>query len=115
MAALSDHVDEVESIFHDYASKIDEADIDDDHESAQALPLAAAATTGETAIPIVAEEMSVGKRTVDAGGVRNLSPRRRNSGRRVGHACAKKSMPWSSAVPSIAPLPTRICSRRAIV
>ena len=69
VAALSDHVDKVESIFHNYATKIDEADVNDDM-SAQAVPLAGAAATGATAIPIVEEEMSVGKRTVDAGGVK---------------------------------------------
>ncbi len=64
VAALSDHVDTVEDIFHKYASKIDEVDL-----AGTALPLAAAAT-GEAVIPIVEEEMSVGKRSVDAGGVR---------------------------------------------
>ena len=62
VAALSDHVDTVEGIFHKYASKIDEVDL-----GGAALPAAAAAGS---VIPIVEEEMSVGKRTVDAGGVR---------------------------------------------
>ncbi len=69
VAALSDHVDAVEDIFHKYASKIDEVDL-----AGSALPLAAAeplaAASAGAVIPIVEEEMSVGKRTVDAGGVR---------------------------------------------
>ncbi len=72
--ALSEHADKVESIFAAHASKIDEVDVNDDM-SAAALPVAAAvlpvaAATGATAIPIVEEELNVGKRTVDAGGVR---------------------------------------------
>lgn len=75
--AISELADKVEAIFHTHsASKIDEADIDDDM-SDRALPVAAAAAlplagaaAGQTAIPIVEEEMSVGKRTVDAGGVK---------------------------------------------
>lgn len=68
--ALSDQVEVVEDIFHKYASKIDEVEIGDDMSGA-ALPIAAAATTGSV-IPIVEEELAVGKRTVDAGGVRVL-------------------------------------------
>ena len=68
VAALSEHVEAVEEIFHRYAHKIDEMDIDDDM-SAAALPLAAAPTS-ESVIPLVQESMEVGKRTVDAGGVR---------------------------------------------
>ena len=67
VSAISDHADKVESIFTDHkAGKIDEAVIDDDM-SAAALPIAAA---GERTIPIVAEELEVGKRDVSAGGVR---------------------------------------------
>lgn len=70
VAALSDQVEVVEDIFQKYADKIDEVDVNDDM-SAAALPIAAAAATGSV-IPIVEEEMAVGKRTVDAGGVRVL-------------------------------------------
>ena len=62
VAALADHIDTVEDIFKKYAGKIDEVDI--------AAPPPVAAVPAETAIPIVEEEMTVGKRTVDAGGVR---------------------------------------------
>ncbi len=60
-------VSKVERIFGDHsANKIDETEVN-------ATPLAAA-TTGiaaeGTAIPVVEEELAVGKRTVDAGGVR---------------------------------------------
>ncbi len=66
VSAISDHVDTVEEIFGKHqATKIDEASRDTE----EALPLAAAAA-GETAIPIVEEELAVGKRTVDQGGVR---------------------------------------------
>ena len=64
--ALSEHADKVESIFEAHAAKIDEVTLDDDM-SGQAVPLAAAAATS---IPIIEEELNVGKRTVDAGGVR---------------------------------------------
>lgn len=78
VSAISNHVDAVESIFHDHkAGKIDEAVVDDDM-SAAALPVAAgiplaasaATATGEIAIPIAEEQLVVGKRNVDAGGVR---------------------------------------------
>ena len=61
--ALSEHADKVESIFEAHAAKIDEVNIDDDM-SAAALPPA------EASVPIIEEELNVGKRTVDAGGVR---------------------------------------------
>ena len=64
--ALSEHADKVESIFEAHAAKIDEVNIDDDM-SATAVPLAASAAAS---VPIVQEELNVGKRTVDAGGVR---------------------------------------------
>ena len=64
--ALSEHADKVEAIFEAHAAKIDEVTISDDM-SGEALPVAAAAAT---TIPLVAEELNVGKRTVDAGGVR---------------------------------------------
>ena len=75
--AVTDTADSgtIEGIFHKHsADKIDEAD----KKYRDAMPLAAAAapvmamnaSAGERAIPIVEEEMVVGKRTVDAGGVR---------------------------------------------
>ncbi len=65
VAAVTDHVDAVERIFGEHrAKKIDEMASEGD---ALATPLAA---SGETAIPIVEEELEVGKRTVDRGGVR---------------------------------------------
>ena len=66
--ALSEHADKVESIFEAHAAKIDEVNIDDDM-SAAALPVAAV-PAAESSIPIVEEALNVGKRTVDAGGVR---------------------------------------------
>lgn len=70
VAAQTDHVSTVERIFGDHrAEKIDEVETDDNVApyAATAVPLAA---TGETVIPIVEEELAVGKRTVDQGGVR---------------------------------------------
>ncbi len=82
ISAIADHVSKVEAIFARHkATKIDEAVIND-HGTDRALeaaplaaaPLAAAAsiptTSGETVIPVVEEEMVVGKREVSAGGVR---------------------------------------------
>ena len=66
--ALSEHADKVEAIFEAHAAKIDEVNIDDDM-SAAAVPVAAV-PPAQTAIPIVEEELTVGKRSVDAGGVR---------------------------------------------
>ena len=70
VSAESGLVSKVERIFGDHsATKIDEAAV----EGTSAVPLAAAATgiaAEGTAIPIVEEELAVGKRTVDAGGVR---------------------------------------------
>lgn len=66
VSAISNHVEAVEEIFsHHKAGKIDEAVVQDDM-SSQALPPSDAGQS----IPIVEEEMQVGKRTVDAGGVR---------------------------------------------
>ena len=70
VSAESALVSDVERIFGDHsATKIDEAAV----EGTSAAPLVAAATgvaAEGTAIPIVEEELAVGKRTVDAGGVR---------------------------------------------
>ncbi len=66
VAAAAQYVSKVESIFGDHrAAKIDEVDAEPDYGTA---PVALAA--GATAIPIVEEELVVGKRTVDQGGVR---------------------------------------------
>ena len=72
IAAIADHVSKVEAIFgHHKATKIDEA-VTREREVPVAAPVVApvAAAAGETVIPIVEEELSVGKRTVDHGGVR---------------------------------------------
>lgn len=78
---------EIEKIFHRYsADKIDEADVQTDGrglsddvvpaaEAAAALPAADAygsadPVAGETVIPVAQEELQVGKREVDRGGVR---------------------------------------------
>ncbi len=64
--AIRDHVDVVENIFGKHqAKKIDEA-VTRDEEPAPAL----AAEPAERVIPVVEEELAVGKRTVDQGGVR---------------------------------------------
>lgn len=65
----------IESIFEKHsAGKIDEA-VKTNQDAVAAAPLAVPAVaattmTGETAIPIVEEEMVIGKRAVDQGGVR---------------------------------------------
>ena len=67
VSALTDHGSVVEQIFSDHqAKKIDEAA----SEAEAAPPAQRAEATGERAIPIVDEELQVGKRTVDQGGVR---------------------------------------------
>ena len=59
-------VSKVEKIFADHsATKIDETEVAQE----PVAPLAAVAAEG-TVVPIVEEELAVGKRTVDAGGVR---------------------------------------------
>ncbi len=78
VSAISDHVDKVEDVFEAHkAHKIDEATMGTTE--AVAAPMAAAAmplatgttqTSGEAAIPIVEEELVVGKRAVNQGGVR---------------------------------------------
>lgn len=72
ISAIADHVSKVEAIFERHkATKIDEAVLD--NRTAEVAPLAAAAATTGAAgavIPVVEEEMLVGKRAVDAGGVR---------------------------------------------
>ena len=64
-------VDTIEGIFHKHsADKIDEADKKYSDALPVAAPVAVADVSGDRAIPIVAEELVVGKRTVDTGGVR---------------------------------------------
>ncbi len=74
VSATPDRVNAVERIFGDHsATKIDETvtrDRDMAAAPSAAAPLAGAAVAGEAAIPIVEEELQVGKRTVDQGGVR---------------------------------------------
>lgn len=83
VSAISDEVGTVERVFgrHD-ATKIDESaprntDAGRASMAGSDAPLAgnsgaaqASSTAGETAIPIIEEELAVGKRTVDQGGVR---------------------------------------------
>ena len=65
VSAVDGHVSAVEKIFGSHkATKIDDAIVTP---KAAELPVAA---KGETAIPIVEEDLEVGKRTVDQGGVR---------------------------------------------
>ena len=70
VSSLGDHVPTVERIFNKHqAQKIDEVEA----EASGVLPVvppAAAEASGEVAIPVIQEDLVVGKRTVDAGGVR---------------------------------------------
>ncbi|MGI4758114.1 MAG: YsnF/AvaK domain-containing protein [Janthinobacterium lividum] len=72
--ALAKQADVVEKIFHEHSAKqIDEAQRST--QNAPAAPVAAAPALaenlqGDTAIPVVEEELVVGKRQVDQGGVR---------------------------------------------
>lgn len=78
VSATSEYVDAVEDIFGRHqATKIDEAATRDNSRDGAALaaPVAGAAAAvtgreGQAAIPVVEEELQVGKRTVDKGGVR---------------------------------------------
>lgn len=77
VATDSDNSETIEDIFAKHsAKKIDEVSHDDSKNYAAAAlpvaaaPLAGAALQGETAIPVVEEDLVVGKRTVDQGGVR---------------------------------------------
>jgi len=70
-----ERADEIERIFHKHsAGKIDETDMDrrDAVEPAYVPPVAPAATTAAESmvVPVVDEELVVGKRQVDRGGVR---------------------------------------------
>ncbi len=67
------HVGTVESIFAKHqAKKIDDVESNRNEGLLAAAPLAAApvAETGADTIPVIAEDLVVGKRTVDQGGVR---------------------------------------------
>ena len=78
VSSSADHVSKVERIFGDHrATKID--DVEERDKTGSIAPLAAAAGLGaaagrglsdQVAVPIVEEELAVGKRTVDQGGVR---------------------------------------------
>ncbi len=79
VSAIAEHIDTVERIFGKHrATKIDEAATPED--DLRGAPLGAATPVGgavagaratdERAIPVVEEELEVGKRTVDHGGVR---------------------------------------------
>ena len=74
VSALQDHFRQVEAIFRDHrAEKIDEAEIDSSTTVAPSHATVApshAIAAGEAAIPVIEEELVVGKRTVDQGGVR---------------------------------------------
>ena len=65
VSATGEHVAAVEKIFGKHkATKIDEAEV------APADAALAASAEAETSIPVVEEELAIGKRTVDQGGVR---------------------------------------------
>lgn len=65
VSAITEHVSVVEKIFGSHqATKIDEAAV------APSISALAAGAESEKAIPIIEEELAVGKRTVDQGGVR---------------------------------------------
>ena len=71
--SIADHVASVEGIFGKHqAAKIDEAAVASSEREIlpAALPIAPVAATAETVIPIVEEELVVGKREVNRGGVR---------------------------------------------
>ena len=73
VSSIADHVSKVESIFgHHRAEKIDEAETSyrEPDTFAAAPAIATDTTVGEAAIPVVEEDLVVGKRTVDRGGVR---------------------------------------------
>ncbi len=81
VSAISDHVGAVETVFgHHSAKKIDEALLDERAPIAPVAAIAAvaapaiaapiAAEAGERVIPVVEEQLSVGKREVEQGGVR---------------------------------------------
>ncbi len=72
VSAIANHVGTVERIFSNHsATKIDET-VADDRRSEAAVPVAGAprAPEGGVAVPVVEEQLQVGKRTVDQGGVR---------------------------------------------
>lgn len=74
VTAQEESADTVENIFRRHsATKIDEANkTNRESMAAAALPLAAAprVAEGQTAIPVIEEELVIGKRAVDQGGVR---------------------------------------------
>ena len=71
VAEVTDQASAIEDIFgKNSASKIDEAQSGTRELSAAALPVTAEPVEGQTAIPVIEEELVVGKRAVDQGGVR---------------------------------------------
>jgi len=75
VSAAAKDAGRIEHIFEKHsAAKIDEAEKSESEAFASAVPSAAAppatSLNAETAIPVVEEEMVLGKRTVDQGGVR---------------------------------------------
>ncbi len=68
VAAITEHVTKAEAIFERTSKKIDEAVVRPEPVAA-AVPPAATAAAGAV-IPVVEEEIEVGKRTVQRGGVR---------------------------------------------
>lgn len=71
VADVTDRSDAVEDIFEKHsAHKIDETQSGNGAAPAAAMPAAVKSVDGQTAIPVVEEELVVGKRAVDQGGVR---------------------------------------------
>ena len=71
VASIRDHVGTVERIFGEHrAEKIDEAEVNNREAEFAAAPLAAQTVADGSAIPVIEEDLVVGKRTVDQGGVR---------------------------------------------
>ena len=75
LEAEGERADQIEHIFHKHTSKIDETDVERGVNPAYAAaPIAAApvaaTSVNETVIPVTEENLVVGKREVDRGGVR---------------------------------------------
>ena len=70
LEGAGDRADEIERIFSKHSTKkIDEADVDRGYVAPLAAPIAAT-NVDQTVIPVTQEELVVGKREVDRGGVR---------------------------------------------
>ena len=73
LEAAENRSDEIERIFHRYSSnKIDETDIDRNDIAAEPFvaPARAATSADSAVVPVVEEDLLVGKQAVDRGGVR---------------------------------------------